>query len=67
MSDDTVRIAERVDLLDGRDVRGRPRTPARAQPPGVNELGREVGAVLRLDGLSFDPNSSTTSAATTRP
>jgi len=39
-----------------RDLRGRQELQRRAAT-NVDELGREVGAVLRLDGLTLDPTS----------
>ncbi|MHB1209052.1 MAG: NADH-quinone oxidoreductase subunit D [Acidimicrobiales bacterium] len=56
MSEPTVRIAERVDLLvaetseGAQELRRRPDTTS-------DELGRELGAVLRVNGLNIDPNS----------
>ena len=56
MSEPTVRTAERVDLLvaetseGAQELRRRPDTSS-------DELGRELGAVLRGNGLNIDPNS----------
>ncbi len=56
MSEPTVRTAERVDLLvaetseGAQELRRRPDTSS-------DELGRELGAVLRVNGLNIDPNS----------
>ncbi|MHB1088096.1 MAG: NADH-quinone oxidoreductase subunit D [Acidimicrobiales bacterium] len=56
MSEPTVRTAERVDLLaaetseGAQELRRRPETT-------TDELGRELGAVLRVNGLNIDPNS----------
>jgi NADH-quinone oxidoreductase subunit D len=54
MTDPTVRVADRVDPLVVETSEGaqglQPRTST-----GVNELGREVGAVLRPSGLNLDP------------
>jgi NADH-quinone oxidoreductase subunit D len=55
MSDDTVRVAERVDALvvetseGAQGLQSRPRT-------NRDELGRELGAVLRESGITLDPN-----------
>jgi NADH-quinone oxidoreductase subunit D len=55
MSDPTVRVAERVELLAAETSEGaqglQPRTITK-----TDELGREVGAVLRTSGLTVDPN-----------
>ncbi|HEV3267899.1 MAG TPA: NADH-quinone oxidoreductase subunit D [Acidimicrobiales bacterium] len=55
MSDPTVRVAERVELLAAETSEGaqglQPRTITK-----TDELGREVGAVLRTSGLTMDPN-----------
>jgi NADH-quinone oxidoreductase subunit D len=56
MSDPTIRTAERVDLLTVETSEGAQELQRRTQTAG-GELGREVGAVLRLDGRVFDPNS----------
>jgi hypothetical protein len=50
---------------DRRDLRGRPGAAA-PRHDDVNELGREVGAVLRLDGLTLDPTSVDSTVTTTR-
>jgi NADH-quinone oxidoreductase subunit D len=56
MSDDTVRTVERVELLTAETSEG-VQELQRRERTAPSELGREVGAVLRLDGHSFDPNS----------
>ena len=56
MSDDTVRTVERVELLTAETSEGAQELQRR-QSTKINELGREVGSVLRLDGHGFDPNS----------
>ena len=56
MSDDTIRTVERVELLTAETSEG-PQELKRREFTEPNELGREVGSVLRLDGHSFDPNS----------
>jgi NADH-quinone oxidoreductase subunit D len=56
VSGDTVRAVERVDLLTAETSEGRQELQRR-EATKPNELGREVGSVLRLDGHSFDPNS----------
>ena len=38
----------------------------RRDDTGTDELGREVGAVLRVHGLTLDPTRSTSTVATTR-
>jgi NADH-quinone oxidoreductase subunit D len=55
MSDPTVRVAERVDLLTAETSEGSQGLQARAATT-TDELGREVGAVLRTSGLAIDPN-----------
>ena len=55
MSDPTVRVAERVELLAAETSEGAQGLQARTLTP-TDELGREVGAVLRTSGLSLDPN-----------
>jgi NADH-quinone oxidoreductase subunit D len=56
MSDDTVRTVERVELLTAETSEG-VQELQRRERTAPSELGREVGAVLRLDGHSFDPKS----------
>ncbi|MFI5035043.1 MAG: NADH-quinone oxidoreductase subunit D [Acidimicrobiales bacterium] len=56
MSDPTIRTAERSDLLAAETSEGAQELQRRAATPS-GELGREVGAVLRLDGRAFDPDS----------
>ncbi len=56
MSDDTIRVAERIELLTAETSEGAQELQRR-DTTDVNELGREVGAVLRLDGLTLDPTS----------
>ena len=65
MSDPTIRTAERVDLLAAETSEGAQELQRRTQT-ARGELGREVGAVLRLDGRPSTPTRWTTSAATTR-
>jgi NADH-quinone oxidoreductase subunit D len=52
--DTTVRVAERVDRLTVETSEG-PQGLVDRDLTGTNELGREVGAVLRETGLSLDP------------
>ena len=56
MSDPTIRIAERIDLLTAETSEGAQELQRRDMTTS-GELSREGGAVLRLDGHSFDPNS----------
>ncbi|MGH9021347.1 MAG: NADH-quinone oxidoreductase subunit D [Acidimicrobiales bacterium] len=56
MSDDHVRVADRVELLAAETGEGAQELQPRAGTVS-GELGREVGSVLRLDGRTFDPNS----------
>jgi len=56
MSDSNVRAAERLGLLTAETSEGAQELQRRAAT-NVDELGREVGAVLRLDGLTLDPTS----------
>ena len=56
MSDPTIRTAERIDLLTAETSEGAQELQRRDLTPS-GQLSREVGAVLRLDGRSFDPNS----------
>ncbi len=53
MSDD-VRIADRPDRLTSETSEGAQELSRRVATP-TEELGREVGAVLRLDGVTLDP------------
>ncbi|HEV3186532.1 MAG TPA: NADH-quinone oxidoreductase subunit D [Acidimicrobiales bacterium] len=55
MSDPTVRVAERVELLTAETSEGAQGLQARTLTK-TDELGREVGAVLRTSGLTMDPN-----------
>jgi NADH-quinone oxidoreductase subunit D len=55
MTDPTIRTAERVDLLAAETSEGAQELLRRAGTPR-DELGREVGAVLRLEGLTLDPD-----------
>ncbi len=54
MSDPTVRVAERPDLLTAETSEGAQELLARTAT-APSELGREVGSVLRLEGHGFDP------------
>ncbi len=56
MSEPTVRAAERVDLLTAETSEGAQELQRRDLTPS-NELGREVGAVLRVDGRILDAHS----------
>ena len=55
MSDPTIRTAPRPDLLTAETSEGAQGLQARKATP-TDELGREVGAVLRQSGLTLDPN-----------
>ncbi|MHB8380164.1 MAG: NADH-quinone oxidoreductase subunit D [Acidimicrobiales bacterium] len=55
MSDPTVRVAERVELLAAETSEGAQGLQARTTT-NTDELGREVGAVLRTSGLTMDPH-----------
>ena len=55
MSDPTVRVAERPDLLTAETSEGAQELLARAITPPA-ELGREVGSVVHLEGHGFDPS-----------
>ena len=55
MSDPTIRVAERVELLAAETSEGAQGLQARTIT-NTDELGREVGAVLRTSGLTIDPN-----------
>jgi NADH-quinone oxidoreductase subunit D len=56
MSDPTVRVAKRLDTLAAETSEGAQGLQSRSKT-NKDELGREVGAVLRLDGHTFDPNA----------
>ena len=56
MSDSNVRAADRLDLLTAETSEGAQELQRRVAT-NVDELGREVGAVLRLPGLTLDPTS----------
>ncbi len=56
MSEPTVRTAERVDLLAAETSEGAQELRRRGNTTS-DELGRELGAVLRVNGLNIDPNS----------
>lgn len=56
MTDPTVRIAERVELLAAETSEGAQELKRRVDTRS-DELGREVGAVLRVQGLNVDPNA----------
>ncbi len=56
MSDPTVRAAERIELLGAETSEGAQELQRRTTTH-VDELSREVGAVLRLPGLTLDPTS----------
>ena len=55
MSDPTIRVAERVDLLTAETSEG-PQGLLPRSLTDTDELGRELGAVLRKSGLTIDPN-----------
>jgi NADH-quinone oxidoreductase subunit D len=56
MSDEpTVRVAERIDLIVAETSEGPQGLQARSHT-NVDELGRELGAVLRTSDLTLDPN-----------
>jgi NADH-quinone oxidoreductase subunit D len=55
MSDPTVRVAERIELLAAETSEGAQGLQARSVT-NTDELGREVGAVLRQSDLTLDPN-----------
>jgi NADH-quinone oxidoreductase subunit D len=55
-NDLSVRAAERPDLLTAETSEG-VQELQRREATAPSELGREVGAVLRIDGHAFDPNS----------
>jgi len=56
MSDRTIRTAERIELLIADTSEGAQELKHR-NVTGRDELGRELGSVLRIDGLTLDPNS----------
>ena len=56
MSDTTIRTAERIELLVADTSEGAQELKRR-EATGKDELGRELGSVLRIDGLTLDPNS----------
>jgi NADH-quinone oxidoreductase subunit D len=51
---DVTRVAERPERLTGETSEGAQELTRRIDTP-TDELGREVGAVLRLDGVTLDP------------
>jgi len=55
MSDPTIRVAERIDLLAAETSEGAQGLQSRSVT-NTDELGREVGAVLRQSDLTLDPN-----------
>jgi NADH-quinone oxidoreductase subunit D len=55
MSDPTIRVADRADLIAAETSEGAQGLQTRTQT-NTDELGREVGAVLRQSGLTLDPN-----------
>jgi len=55
VSDPTIRVAERVDLLTAETSEG-PQGLLPRSLTDTDELGRELGAVLRKSGLTLDPN-----------
>lgn len=55
MTDLNVRAAERIDLLTAKTSEGAQELKSRYET-NESELGREVGSVLRIDGLTLDPN-----------
>ena len=56
MSDPTIRIAERIEPLAAETSEGAQELQRRSDTSS-DQLGREVGAVLRLDGRTLDPES----------
>ncbi len=56
MSDPTIRTAERIDLLAAETSEGAQELQFR-RDTASGQLGREVGAVLRVDGRALDPHS----------
>jgi len=55
VSEPTVRVAERIDVLAAETSEGAQGLQSRRSTK-KDELGREVGAVLRHSGLTLDPN-----------
>ena len=55
MSEPDVRTAERIELLTAETSEGAQELQRR-DATAADELGREVGAVLRLDGSRLDPD-----------
>jgi NADH-quinone oxidoreductase subunit D len=55
VSDPTIRVADRADLIAAETSEGAQGLQTRTQT-STDELGREVGAVLRQSGLTLDPN-----------
>jgi len=53
---ENIRTAERIELLSAETSEGAQELKRR-ENTGSDELGRELGSVLRLDGLTLDPNS----------
>jgi len=53
---ENIRTAERIELLAAETSEGAQELKRR-ENTGSEELGRELGSVLRLDGLTLDPNS----------
>jgi hypothetical protein len=66
MSEPTVRSIERDELLVAETSEGEQELQRRENTK-TNELGREIGAVLRSNDLHSTRSRSTSSAATTRP
>ena len=56
MTDTTIRTAERIELLVADTSEGAQELKRR-ESTSKDELGRELGSVLRIDGLTLDPNS----------
>jgi len=56
MTDTTIRTAERIELLVADTSEGAQELKRRESTP-KDELGRELGSVLRIDGLTLDPYS----------
>jgi NADH-quinone oxidoreductase subunit D len=55
VNEPTVRVAERIDVLAAETSEGAQGLQSRSSTK-KDELGREVGAVLRQSGLTLDPN-----------
>jgi len=53
---ENIRTAQRIELLAAETSEGAQELKRR-ENTGSEELGRELGSVLRLDGLTLDPNS----------